>query len=385
MSATNDNLDERRMDEGIRAFLAREATRRATRHRTADQALEAIPFRSSTRTWPRSLAVAASLLLIIAILGTRGLIGFMTAGSSASPAAITMPTLAPGEPCPVTAPSASANGEMRVIGGGQIRLSLTQQDGTVFFETTPGASWNAIEVIWTAPLGFVGKATVHGQQLDGPGDLRFGDPTDPLTSLVIGGSAPSGAIGNREVIASTELRVKSSGCYGLEIEVNDESDLIVFRAAPIADAFRELERGLHLPTVSAGYCPVSPPAPAMPFVEGLFGQGPVYVTGGGILTLSGEPQSGGAWLVNQAWVSSPSELGPILVRGARIDQPGKLAFGPEPLEELRLPIRSFEHTPGQPAGWRIFNQYVRPTTVGCYAMQVDTLSGTTWIVFRVTG
>ena len=67
--------------------------------------------------------------------------------------------------------------------------------------------------------------------------------------------------------------------------------------------------------------------------------------------------------------------------------PGDLRFGDgsEPAQELRLPIHSYEHTGGQPPAWRIFNAYLRPPSPGCYAMQLDTLAGSRWLVFRVTG
>jgi len=115
------------------------------------------------------------------------------------------------------------------------------------------------------------------------------------------------------------------------------------------------------------------------------GERPLYVgdVGG---AFSGADQSGGYAFIKEIWIASPDEPGPILVRGGRIDTSGELRFGDgsEPAAELRLPIHSYEHTGDQPLGWRIFNGYVRPRSPGCYAMQLDTLSGSRWLVFEVT-
>jgi hypothetical protein len=123
----------------------------------------------------------------------------------------------------------------------------------------------------------------------------------------------------------------------------------------------------------------------VPFLGLAIGKGPLYFAGGGKVSIAGSGQSGGYSFVKGLWVAAPAELGPILVRGARIDPPGDLRFGDgsNPSRELRLPIHSYEHTGDQPAGWRIFNGNLRPPSTGCYAMQLDTLTGTQWLVFEV--
>jgi len=106
----------------------------------------------------------------------------------------------------------------------------------------------------------------------------------------------------------------------------------------------------------------------------------------GTAAAAASTEGGGYAFINEIWIASPEEPGPILVRGGRIDTSGELRFGDgsEPAAELRLPIHSYEHTGDQPLGWRIFNGYVRPRSPGCYAMQLDTLSGSRWLVFEVT-
>jgi hypothetical protein len=182
------------------------------------------------------------------------------------------------------------------------------------------------------------------------------------------------------------IRVKVAGCYGLQIDTEGLSSIVVFEAKPIEDAFAQLERPLQLPAAGSAGCPVTPTTESVPFMAFVRGDGPVYLAAGGTLSLAGSRQSGGYWFLKDAWVADPSELGPILVRGGRIDEPGDLRFGDgsQPAGELRLPIHSYEHTSGQPPGWRLFNAYLRPSSPGCYAMQFDTLSESRWLVFEVT-
>jgi hypothetical protein len=104
------------------------------------------------------------------------------------------------------------------------------------------------------------------------------------------------------------------------------------------------------------------------------------------VSIANAARSGGYWLIKEVWIADPGEPGPILIRGGRIDALGDLRFGDgsEPAGELRLPIHSYEHTGGQPPGWRIFNGYLRSASTGCYAMQLDSFTGTHRLAFEVT-
>jgi len=73
-----------------------------------------------------------------------------------------------------------------------------------------------------------------------------------------------------------------------------------------------------------------------------------------------------------------------LIRGGRVDGPGELRFEAAAARpELRLPIHSYVESPGQPAGWRQFISELAPSTPGCYAVQIDTLTRTDFLVFAV--
>jgi hypothetical protein len=265
-------------------------------------------------------------------------------------------------------------------------LALASAAGTVSFEDVGVGDWKSIDVQWTSALGFSDQVRVRGARLDGSGELRFGDPTDPLEALQIappGGQTP--IIGGRSVISTTPIRVKAAGCYGLRIDTGGVSSVVVFEAKPIEEAFGQLERPLQLPAGGPGACPVSPTTDSVPFLAVALGEAPLYAgeVGGAFI---GVDRSGGYAFIKEIWIADPEEPGPILVRGGRIDTQGDLRFGDgsEPPAELRLAIHSYEHTADQPLGWRIFNGYVRPPSPGCYAMQLDTLSGSRWLVFDVT-
>jgi hypothetical protein len=394
MESSDTTGSEHSYDEKIGAFLARESTRRV-RQRPADADVVATIRCRRSRQWPtRTLAgMAAAILLVgLGVVASALVLSPSTdIGSSPSPSRskppLRLPAVIAGQPCPVSQPTTPGNGQAPLLGDGPVRLALASADGTAFFEATLGGDWKAIDVLWTAAPDFTGQVLVRGARLDGPDELGFGDPADPLKELHIGSeNAQPPGIDGRTVLATTTVRVKAAGCYGLQIDSGELSSIVVFEAKPIEDAFAQLERSLQLPTAGSAGCPLTATTGTVPFIPVALGDGPVYVAGGSTESIANTAQSGGYWFIKEIWIADPGEPGPILVRGGRIDAPGDLRFGdgPEPAAELRFPIHSYEHTGGQPPGWRIFNAYLRPPSPGCYAMQLDTFTGTRWLVFDVT-
>jgi len=394
MDSSNTTDNKRFYDEDIGAFLARESSRR-TRQRPADTDVVATIRRRRSRQWPtRALAgvAAATLLVGLGVVASALVLRPSTGiGSSPSPASteppMRLPAVAAGQPCPVSQPTTPEIGQASLLGDGPVQLAIASSAGSVFFEATPGGRWKAIDVLWMAAPGFTGQVLVRGARLDGPGELGFGDPADPLRELRITRSVQTPTIDGRVLLAATmPVRVKVAGCYGLQIDAGGRSSIVVFDARPIEVAFAQLERPLQLPAAGSAGCPVTSTTKRVPFVSVVLGDGPVYIAGEGSFSIAGSRQSGGYWFVAEVWIADSNELGPILVRGGRLDAPGELRFGHglEPAGELRLRIHSYEHAPGQPPGWRIFNTYLRPPSPGCYAMQLDTFTGSRWLVFDVT-
>jgi hypothetical protein len=392
MNSNATNNGERVLDDEILGFLARESSRLVAQ-RPADAEVVAAIRRRRSRQWPsRAVAgvAAATLVVALAVIASGLVLGPSTGtGSSPSPSnsepSLRLPAVAAGQPCPASLPTAPGNGLAALLGDGPVQLAVASAAGAVFYEDLPGGAWRAIDVLWTAEPGFTGQLLVRGARLDGPGELAFGDATQPLKELRIESSGQTPRIGGTSLLSTTPVRVKTAGCYGLQVDAGGRSSTVIFEARPIEDALARLERPLQPPVASAEECPVTPATGAVPFMPGARGDGPLYLAGGGTLSLAGGRESGGFWFLKDAWVADPRELGPILVRGGRIDAPGDLRFGDgsEPAGEVRLPIHSSESTSDQPPGWRLFNEYLRPPSPGCYAMQLDTLTESHWLVFEV--
>ena len=124
-------------------------------------------------------------------------------------------------------------------------------------------------------------------------------------------------------------------------------------------------------------------------------RGPVYAAliGGAprIVFLSGQPAIGDSkWrTVRTIWSSRRSYQGPVLVRGGRLDRPGRLGFGSRerPRRQLRLPAASWPHQrrwvdPSR-EGWRATSVPTRIPAPGCYAFQVDGLGFSYVLAFGV--
>ena len=162
--------------------------------------------------------------------------------------------------------------------------------------------------------------------------------------------------------------------------------------ASSSDAVAQLRRPWAAPTIPAGAaCPVSTEVQQPdPGLGPLLGTGPARPAGvgaGAVLNYE-SPALGGNWVDRTwggqkvLWAVDPAEVGPVLVRGRRLDGPGALAFEDPPQPELRLNTGSYE---GQSGGWRDYPSFTRLRTPGCYAYQIDTSAGTWSIVFTASG
>jgi hypothetical protein len=85
------------------------------------------------------------------------------------------------------------------------------------------------------------------------------------------------------------------------------------------------------------------------------------------------------------WFVRPSYRGPMLIRGARIDGPGRVRFERGNVPPLSLRIsRHVLAQPGSvvPDGSRYLPSYTRVKGSGCYAYQIDGTSFSRVVVFR---
>jgi hypothetical protein len=152
----------------------------------------------------------------------------------------------------------------------------------------------------------------------------------------------------------------------------------------------KLHRPLHLPTVAAGApCPVSGIGRINFAKHGVgtgIGPGPAYPIGfdqpGSVLHFTYPPSplgvfAGSLWSGQKVlWFVAPRYRGPVLIRGGRLDQAGRLRFdwGNVPPLELRIPkVASGDR--GRPS-------FTRLRAPGCYAYQIDGTSFSRVIVFQ---
>jgi hypothetical protein len=84
------------------------------------------------------------------------------------------------------------------------------------------------------------------------------------------------------------------------------------------------------------------------------------------------------------WFVHPSYLGPVLIRGGRIDAPGRVRFdrGDIPPLTIRLTGSTAQPDTPVPKDARYRPSYTRLRGPGCYAYQVDGTSFSRVVVFR---
>jgi hypothetical protein len=155
-----------------------------------------------------------------------------------------------------------------------------------------------------------------------------------------------------------------------------------------------LSRPLHLPHIAHGArCPVSRPDNRVPFVTRFdvgvgIGKGPAYPVGlpTGVLQLApAQNFDSRNWAGQKVlWFVLPGYRGPVLVRGARIDAPGRVRFQRGDVPPLRLRITRSPAEPGTPVPTdaRYVPSYTRVRGPGCYAYQIDGTSFSRVVVFR---
>ena len=115
------------------------------------------------------------------------------------------------------------------------------------------------------------------------------------------------------------------------------------------------------------------------------GTGPVY-----LMSVGGE--SAGSVGVGRAdaqgwrgqkapWIASPRYRGPILIRGARLDEPGEVRFARSGQHARKIYQRRSQSV--QPNGWRVWPGTLLVRTPGCYGLQIDGTTFSSVIVIRV--
>jgi len=192
--------------------------------------------------YPRARLVALVMPLVLAA-GAGYALGSATGGAATSwrelHRPLHLPELNPGDACPVSPVDSSVDWEQTGIFGGSgtgrgpAYPGLGGADGTVYVNE-PRDGWYGGKVFWYVSAEYGGRVLIRGQELKGPGHVRFSERSPRRRSeLRIG---PRDTVrwqgqsdGARGVPSGTY--VKRPGCYGYQVDGATFSRVVVFRAA----------------------------------------------------------------------------------------------------------------------------------------------------------
>jgi hypothetical protein len=150
-----------------------------------------------------------------------------------------LPTLSAGAACPVSrqqpADTFSAQfGTGAVVGPGPIYALLGEmQGGTLQYSSTYSQAhykdgWAYSKVIWMAQPETTGDVLIRGNRIDGPGLVGFGmgDARDFTLRWAV---APQSGWAS----LPSPMRIRAAGCYAIQADSPQGSDVIVFRVVGI--------------------------------------------------------------------------------------------------------------------------------------------------------
>jgi hypothetical protein len=142
---------------------------------------------------------------------------------------LSIPSISPGSPCPVT-PSGHANDNFGIVlGTGPVYPIGFGADGVYHYSPIfEEGGWYFMKVLWIADPSYKGPALVRGLRVDGPGQVRFERGPNPPTELQLAQDTSVGAPGDWPNWPSY-TRVQSLGCYAYQVDGTNFSKTIVFR------------------------------------------------------------------------------------------------------------------------------------------------------------
>jgi hypothetical protein len=151
-----------------------------------------------------------------------------------------LPRLAAGGACPVSRVDERVDWSRAKfpgspgIGRGPVYPGLGFTDGvlTATPDTQFGGPWAVQKVFWYVLSSYRGRALIRGRRLDGPQRLGFNGRRLPARELRIDRGVSVGwdshPPGSRGI--PSDVRVRTSGCYGVQIDGSSFSRVVVFRA-----------------------------------------------------------------------------------------------------------------------------------------------------------
>ena len=121
--------------------------------------------------------------------------------------------------------NALGSGPVRVLGG----FTVT---GTAPIRYDPTNGWYGTKSLWYADPSYQGPFLIRGRQLDGDGQISFGEQPQGKMLFIRAGPTINSGYGYREAPGGTY--VKSPGCYAFQVDGVNFSYIITFEAIPSA-------------------------------------------------------------------------------------------------------------------------------------------------------
>lgn len=197
---------------------------------------------------PGCCLALACVALVLLVAGCARTLAPIPPGATPSPIVLTtappdtwsalqqvplhIPTLAPGEPCPV-APVGQVNPNLGdALGMGPVFLVGLGKQGVVDLSGSAGMQnglYNILALI-AAPPAYAADMLARGRQMDGPSSLLFSaDNGSSIFDQWKLSPANAGQSSDGWLIWNTSLEVGVPGCYGLQIDSAGFSEVIVFQ------------------------------------------------------------------------------------------------------------------------------------------------------------
>jgi hypothetical protein len=148
------------------------------------------------------------------------------------------------------------------------------------------------------------------------------------------------------------------------------------------------QRSLRISTLAAGEaCVTTPGKQVSPDLGDALGEGPVYMVGygaEGTNTIYRTREDGGWYYLKTLWTAPPRFQDLVLLRGRGVDGPNEVRFSDDTTATPDLQaILSTNNVGSTQSGWLPWINYVRVRAPGCYGIQVDGLTFSEVIHFRI--
>ncbi len=138
-----------------------------------------------------------------------------------------LPILKPGTPCPVAPAHRVDPAFAGVLGDGPVDptdSARSWRDGRI------DGGWYCAKVLWVADPSQPGPLLIRARQLDGPGQLRFGEGPQPDAELLLPAGGTARSPDSDWFNCPSYSRLRGGGCYAFQVDSASGSQVISFWA-----------------------------------------------------------------------------------------------------------------------------------------------------------